>query len=511
LDEGHIRFHPFDPDSGLIPEIAEFGPLSERSGGCGIILIAIPDLETPAWCARAASALVTTWSSRGARILLADLSLAQPVLHDVFDLPNSKGLVDVMMDGAQLRAVGQRVGSPEFLFISAGTATGDVADVMRSDRWDVVFEALREASVDLVMYAPADLPGLDALLRRNPTVLLLGRASDVAAEAIGALGLSETGGLRPPVGEGVPGDVAPPMAPQGVPQGVPRVVPPSEELGTLWPGGSSDEPTSAADSADTAEVVDVKHARRVPYWKVAAALALLALVVWVGWSVLPRGATGSLEVLEERAERPIPVVVAPPQTPQAYSLSLAAFEDAGVAARRAGNLAGRRADVLFTSVPVLVSGRVFHRILSGPAMDSAAAEELRTSLSASLSNENSSAWILRATPFAFALGDYESREAAGRRADEISVHMPTAQRRRSPRDGSSRRGQKFRNWCDGWADMWPGHSFIMLPSLMAGDSMDLYLRERYLAAVERVTVSGSLFSGIGNPGGAIIVRSRTHA
>jgi hypothetical protein len=60
LDEGHIRFHPFDPDSGLVPEIAEFGPLSELSGGSGIILIAVPDIETPSWYARAAAALVTT-------------------------------------------------------------------------------------------------------------------------------------------------------------------------------------------------------------------------------------------------------------------------------------------------------------------------------------------------------------------------------------------------------------------------------------------------------------------
>jgi hypothetical protein len=151
-------------------------------------------------------------------------------------------------------------------------------------------------------------------------------------------------------------------------------------------------------------------------------LALLALAAWAGWSVLPPpGATGSLEVLEERAEVPIPVVGPPPETPQAYSLSLAAFEDAGVAARRAETLAGRRADVLFTTVPVLVSDRVFHRLLAGPATDSATAEELRMSLSASLSNEDSSVWIVRATPLAFALGDYESRGAADRRADEMSV------------------------------------------------------------------------------------------
>lgn len=211
MDQGHIRFHPFDPDSGLIPEIAEFEPLAERSGGCGIILIAVPDVETPSWCAQAAVALVTAWSARAARILLADVSLAQPVLHDVLDLRNSEGVTDVMMNDAQLRAVGRLVGSPEFLFISAGTPTGDIVDVMRSGRWDIVLEALEQANVHLVMYAPADLPGLDALLGRSRATLLLGGDPDVAAEAIGAVGLHETVGLRPPVNAGITDDVAAPF------------------------------------------------------------------------------------------------------------------------------------------------------------------------------------------------------------------------------------------------------------------------------------------------------------
>jgi len=50
----------------------------------------------------------------------------------------------------------------------------------------------------------------------------------------------------------------------------------------------------------------------------------------------------------------------------------------------------------------------------------------------------------------------------------------------------------------------------MLPSLRAADPMDLYLGERYLGAVGRVTASGSFPSGIGNPRGGMIVRSRTH-
>ena len=350
-------------------------------------------------------ALVTAWSARGARILLADVSLAQPVLHEVLDLRNSEGVTDVMMNDAQLRAVGRRVGSPEFLFISAGTPTGDIVDVMRSGRWDIVLEALEQANVHLVMYAPADLPGLDALLGRSPATLLLGGDPDVAAEAIGAVGLHETVGLRPPVSAGITDDVAAPLA----------------EFGPLWPAGSAGVPTTATDSTETARVAGLKHVRRVPYWKPATVVGLLVLAVWAGLRVMLGGATGSLEVLEERAGPPAQVVAPPPETPQPYSLSLAAFEDGRVAALRAEDLAERRADLLFTTVPVRVSGRVFHRILAGPAKDSAAAEALRTSLGESLSDEDSSAWIVRATPLAFALGDYESRDAAGRRAEEMSM------------------------------------------------------------------------------------------
>jgi len=59
--------------------------------------------------------------------------------------------------------------------------------------------------------------------------------------------------------------------------------------------------------------------------------------------------------------------------------------------------------------------------LVGPATDSDAAEELRASLAGTLSDEGSAEWIVRATPLAFTLGDYESREAADRRAEEYAV------------------------------------------------------------------------------------------
>ena len=130
-------------------------------------------------------------------------------------------------------------------------------------------------------------------------------------------------------------------------------------------------------------------------------------------------AVDATEAAEERAEAS--VVAAPPEPVQALSLSLAAYQDVTVAVRLAEGLAVRRADVLFTTVPVEVSDRIFYRILAGPAADPAAAEELRNSLGETLGNENPATWILRATPVAFFIGDYESREMAYRRAAEAPL------------------------------------------------------------------------------------------
>ena len=382
-----MHFHPFDLDSELIPEIADFGSLRERSGGRGIIFIAVPDVEAPSWCAQAAVALVSTWSAGGARIVLADVSLGEPVLHHVFGVPNLEGVTDLMLAGAQLRAVSRWVGTPGFPFIPAGTLTADAADVMRSGQWDTVLKALGEVNVDLVLYAPADLPGLDALLARSSAVLLLGGNLEAAEEAIQTLGLSEAVGLRPSVPEGTSGEIA------------------------------------FLTNASEVRAADRKRSYllRVPPWRPATAAGLLMLTVWAGSRVLLDGSAESSQAPQERIEPPIPVIASAPDPPQAYSLSLAAFQDAGLAARQVEGLAGRRADLLFITVPVWVSGRVFHRILAGPATDSGAAEELRASLAETFADEDSALWIVRATPLAFTLGDYESREAADRRAEEVPV------------------------------------------------------------------------------------------
>ncbi len=127
-------------------------------------------------------------------------------------------------------------------------------------------------------------------------------------------------------------------------------------------------------------------------------------------------------VMEAIAPQP-PVSSEPSTSPagphQAYSLALAAYQVGETAGRQAQRMARRRPDLLFIVAPVRVSGRVYHRVLAGPAEDSLGAERLRASLAETLSDENAARWIVRPTPFAYGLGEFESSEAAEGRAAEV--------------------------------------------------------------------------------------------
>jgi cell division septation protein DedD len=70
--------------------------------------------------------------------------------------------------------------------------------------------------------------------------------------------------------------------------------------------------------------------------------------------------------------------------------------------------------LLVLIAPVSVNGRVFHRVLLGPATDSASAEALATRVAQEVGISRSE-WIVRATPVAFLLGEIPNQDAATRR------------------------------------------------------------------------------------------------
>ena len=159
-------------------------------------------------------------------------------------------------------------------------------------------------------------------------------------------------------------------------------------------------------------------------------LVLLLVVVgvvaaaWFGYVEIPGitpQATGATEATLPAAA--VPTLAAGPATevpePVAFSLALGAFQDPDAATEMVSDLSERVPGVLFVAVPVDVQGTVMHRVLAGPATDSAAAVALadRVGQSAGL---DPAGWVARWTPRAFQLGEMADLEAARRRAGVLT-------------------------------------------------------------------------------------------
>ncbi|GMV04776.1 MAG: hypothetical protein AMXMBFR53_10560 [Gemmatimonadota bacterium] len=150
----------------------------------------------------------------------------------------------------------------------------------------------------------------------------------------------------------------------------------------------------------------------------AVAAALLGYVRIPGIAPLRGGAVEPGDAVSV----PGPTIAAGPPSeagdPQPYSLALGAFQDEAAARSLAETLAAQVQGVLFVTAPVAVDGVVLHRVLAGPAADSATAAALSAVVAGS-GGLDASAWAPRATPKAFQLGEMPELEAARRRAEVL--------------------------------------------------------------------------------------------
>lgn len=186
-------------------------------------------------------------------------------------------------------------------------------------------------------------------------------------------------------------------------------------------------------------------------------LVLLLLVLagavagWLGYleipGITPRG-TGAAEAPAE----PAATVAARPPTETSrhlpFSLALGAFQDVATAQALAQDMSARVSGVMFITAPVTVEGAVVHRVLAGPAADSADAVALATRVGEAAALAPSG-WVARATPLAFQLGEMAERDAAERRSDVLAgLGVPAYVLAVTYSDGSTR----FRVYAGAYAD-----------------------------------------------------------
>lgn len=132
---------------------------------------------------------------------------------------------------------------------------------------------------------------------------------------------------------------------------------------------------------------------------------------------------------------------APPlrEVPLPYSVNLEAHRRFEVAQTRVDLLRAAEPGIEFYVTPVLVDSVAYYRVMAGPAADTAAAMAIMRRLVEAGHKTAVEPWTVRATIWAFDLGEYQTREAAQARVMELSkLSVPAYVVEQSGPQGTSR-------------------------------------------------------------------------
>ncbi|MFV2005994.1 MAG: hypothetical protein ACC667_01030 [Longimicrobiales bacterium] len=181
MSADHPSWQPFDPIAGSVPEA--LGALAAGGGDPRVIaLLRMPGIDSW-WGAEAAVGIARAWGESGDAVLLSDLDLRDPKLHEVLGHENGQGVSDILLYGVSVQhaAFASEMGS--FLVVTAGTPVADPEAVLAHPRWEAVTRGLRETGATVLLHLPADLPGASSVLSRADHVVVF------AADASGAEGV----------------------------------------------------------------------------------------------------------------------------------------------------------------------------------------------------------------------------------------------------------------------------------------------------------------------------------
>lgn len=125
-----------------------------------------------------------------------------------------------------------------------------------------------------------------------------------------------------------------------------------------------------------------------------------------------------------------PAVAPPPPRPTSdslpYSVAIAAYPQYARAVQRTAELAGEQPGITFFVSPVMMAGALRYQVLAGPVADSAGAAILMRRLLDAGIKTGSSQFDVRRTRLAFQLGEFETREAALAKAQQLATqNIPT--------------------------------------------------------------------------------------
>lgn len=387
----------FEPGSGVLPPALEPAILESDSP---ILLLVAPD--TGDAVARAAIGLAESRGRAGHAVILADASAREPRLHQILDVENTEGLADVFLFGASLDHVQVRPETRAFDFIPIGAFVPDPSAVLASTRWDRISRALRDEGTRMMVFVPADSPGLGILSKRVREAVLLGDARSVERSH---------GKLDPScrvVAVVEPGSV---MAPERL----------AAEAGAT----ADPEATTIFDEPKLTEPVIFRTERKSrqtpsPVLLLLAAAALAA-AAWLGYQRFLPAATTEVAAPPPREAPPPGPRGNAVENPIPFSVQVEAHQDLAYAMERAAELNEAEPDMHFFLAPLAVRGVLYYRLLAGPAADRTEGERLMERLVEADYKMDIDPWSVLPTEHAFHLGEFDTEAAAQARVRELAA------------------------------------------------------------------------------------------
>lgn len=179
------------PKEGLaaIPGVA-LGPDPVR--GRMIAVRATPGAREGGWAARAAVEIARAGAAQGARVLLADLFVNEPHLHEVFGAHNLEGVTDAVVYGASVGRIARAADEGAFRVATAGTPVADARALFDDPGWRRLVEGLVGEGITLVAYQPAET----VVPPRGPSIVLARKGEPMTA--LGPTGLKDAVAVRGP-------------------------------------------------------------------------------------------------------------------------------------------------------------------------------------------------------------------------------------------------------------------------------------------------------------------------
>jgi hypothetical protein len=439
--------HPRESDDGL-PPATVYDPEQDGQTPFGaeptgtVVLLLVGEVE-PRWAAETAVELSTTWAGNGRRIVLADLFLENPVLHEAAGAENLEGVVDVFLYGASISRSARPVKGRGFYLIPAGTYAPDAEAIYRHPRWPKLVAGFRDAHASLVLFVPAEGADLGGIAEWVSQVVLLGTPRDPAvldavadAEVRGRLEPPAAGDAESPEGPAAL-DVLPPPPPPAA-----ALLDEEEEL-HLPPPRARTPPRSS-------------RLINVALWALlAAAIAGAAtyVVAMLRPELLPDW-TGAREARNDTVLAPIRRSVrAPAAAPRAvgaplpYSVQVINYRSFPAARRQLERLRAGSASSLFFVSPQEIDRILYYQILAGALPDSTAARAVKDALveSGAIRAEDAAdaASLIQPTPLAFELGEFASEDSAQSRADSLLARQIPAYPVAVPYSDNSRRWRLY--------------------------------------------------------------------